>query len=70
MTSPVKRSNYRDYRVLVGDRNVEGSSVDGVQTESCRETEILKAHPLSVLLYLTMKEGDVISHPAFDEEAV
>ena len=78
MTSSSKKGNYREGtderpvrldHVLVGN-SVEGSSVDGVPTESCRETEILKVHPLSALLYLTTKEGDVIFHPAFGEEVV
>ena len=59
MMSSSKKGNYREGtderpirldHVLVRDRNMEGSSVDGVPTESCRETKILKAHPLSASL--------------------
>ena len=53
---------------LVGEEEMEGSSVDGVSIESCRETEILTAHPLSVLLYFTTKEGYAIPHPAFGKK--
>ena len=55
---------------LVGEEEMEGSSVDGVSIESYGETEILMAHPLSMLLYLTTKEGYAIPHSAFGKEAV
>ena len=59
---------------LMGERESEGSSVDGVSHEDIFEflggSEGPQMHPFCVLLNFTTERGDTISHPAFGEEAV
>ena len=82
MTSSEGTSTYRDkvderpIRVdhgLVGERESEGSSVDGVSHEDVSEffrgSESSQIHSFSTLLNFTTEGGDTISHPAFGEEA-
>ena len=83
MTSSEGTNKYKDkvderpIRVdhgLMGERESEGSSVDGVSHEDISEflggSEGLQMHPFCVLLNFTTERGDAISHPAFGEEAV
>ena len=57
----------------MGEKESEGSSVDGVSHEDISEflggSEGLQMHPC-ILLNFTTERGDAISHPAFGEEAV
>ena len=59
---------------LIGERESEGCSVDGVSHEDVselfRRSESSQIHPFCTLLNFTTEEGDVISDPAFGEEAV
>ena len=59
---------------LVGERESEGSSVDGVSHEDVAElfrgSESSQIHPFCALLNFTTEGGDAISHPAFGGEAV
>ena len=83
MMSSVGTSRYKDkvdkrpIRVdhgLMGERESEGSSVDGVSHEDISEflggSEGLQMHPFCVLLNFTTERGDAILHPAFGEEVV
>ena len=83
MTSSEGTNRYKDkvderpIRVdhgLIGERESEGSSVDGVSHEDISEflggSEGLQMHPFCVLLNFTTERGNTISHPAFGEEAV
>ena len=72
-----ERVDERPIRVdhgLIGERESEGSSVDGVSHEDISEflggSEGPQMHPFCVLLNFTTERGDAISHPAFGEEAV
>ena len=59
---------------LMGRRESEGSSVDGVSHGDISEflggSEGSQKHPFCVLLNFTMERGDAVSHPSFGEEAV
>ena len=59
---------------LIGKRESEGSSVDGVSHEDILEflrgSESVSMHPFSILLNFTTERGNAVSHPAFGEEAV
>ena len=59
---------------LVGERESEGSSVDGVSHKDISEllggSEVSQMHPFCVLLNFTMEGRDTLSHPAFGEETV
>ena len=59
---------------LVGKRESEGSSVDGVSHEDISEllggSKGSQMHQFCVLLNFAMERGDAISHLAFGEEAV
>ena len=59
---------------LMGRRESEGSSVDGVSHEDTMEflggSEGFQKHPFCVLLNFTTERGDAVSHPSFGEEAV
>ena len=83
MTSSEGTSTYRDkvderpIRVdhgLIGERESEGSSVDGVSHEDVselfRRSESSPIHPFCTLLNFTTEEGEMISHPVFSEEVV
>ena len=72
-----KKVEERPIRVdhgLIGERESEGSSVDGVSHEDVSElfrgSESSQIHPFCALLNFTTEGGDTISHPAFGEEAV
>ena len=56
---------------LIGERESEGSSVDGISHEDISEflggSEGLQMHPFCVLLNFTTERGDAISHPAFGD---
>ena len=83
MTSSEGNNGYKDriderpMRVdhgLIGKRESEGSSVDGVSHEDILEflrgSESVQMHPFYVLLNFTTEKGSIISHPAFGQEAV
>ena len=59
---------------LIGKRESDRSSVDGVSHEDISEflrgSESFQMHPFCVLLNFTTERGSAISHPAFGEEAV
>ena len=58
---------------LIGERESEGSSVDGVSHKAVLElfggSESSQIHSFCALLNFTMERGDAILHPAFGEEA-
>ena len=83
MTSLEETSKYKDktderpIRVdhsLMGRRESEGSSVDGVSQEDITEFlggfERSQKHPFCVLLNFTTERGEAVSHHYFGEEAV
>ena len=77
MTSSIETNKYKDkvderpIRVdhsLMGRRESEGSSVDGVSHEDI--SEFWGGSGGCVLLNFTTERGDAVSHPSFGEEAV